>query len=72
MIQAGINKKIKSIDITDYNPSIEDFRSGMLLANMIYHFLIVKNLFYDKILWYVFLTVVDFLLNNFNKAKKIK
>jgi len=36
MFLAG-RHKIKCIDITDYNPSREDYRTGMLLANMIYY-----------------------------------
>jgi formiminoglutamase len=38
MMLAGRHEKISSVDITDYNPSIEDFRTGKLLANMVYYF----------------------------------
>ncbi|EGR28902.1 hypothetical protein IMG5_166960 [Ichthyophthirius multifiliis] len=38
MFQAGIDERIKSIDITDYNPNIEDYRTGLLLANLIYYY----------------------------------
>jgi hypothetical protein len=26
------------VDFTDYNPAIEDYRSGLLLANFFYYF----------------------------------
>ena len=42
LFEAGKSQEIKSIDFTDYNPSIEDFRSGLLLGNLIYHYILVK------------------------------
>ncbi|KRX09847.1 hypothetical protein PPERSA_02719 [Pseudocohnilembus persalinus] len=38
MFQAGKSENIQSVDITDYNPSKEDYRTGMLLVNMLYYF----------------------------------
>lgn len=29
---AGSDKRFKSVDFTDFNPSNEDFRTGILLA----------------------------------------
>lgn len=34
---------MKSIDITDYNPTIEDYRSGFLVGNLIYYFILSKG-----------------------------
>lgn len=36
--QAGWSKLVKGIDFTDFNPSNEDFRTGLLLANLVYYF----------------------------------
>ena len=35
----GLDRRIKSIDITDYNPLIEDYRTGYLISHMIYNFI---------------------------------
>jgi formiminoglutamase len=40
MMLAGHNEKISSVDISDYNPSVEDFRTGKLVANMVYYFML--------------------------------
>ena len=40
MFIIGSNKKIKSMSITDYNPLIEDFRTGRYLTNLIYYTLL--------------------------------
>ena len=39
MFLSGLDKRIKSIDITDYNPLIEDYRTGYLISYMIYNFI---------------------------------
>ena len=36
----GRDKRVKSIDITDYNPTVEDYRTGYLFGNMIYYFIV--------------------------------
>jgi arginase family enzyme len=38
MFQSGRNSKIKSVDISDYAPVIEDYRTGILISNMFYYF----------------------------------
>ena len=38
MMIAGRCEKIIGLDISDYNPKFEDFRTGLLLGNMIYFF----------------------------------
>jgi len=38
VLLAGIEKKVASLDFSDYNPKYEDFRTGLLLANLIYYF----------------------------------
>ncbi len=40
MLEAGKNKKIVGLDIIGYNPSIEDYRTGRLLTNIIYYFIL--------------------------------
>ncbi len=35
----GQQPNIKSIDITEFNPSCEDFESSLILLNLLYHFL---------------------------------
>lgn len=35
---AGKCSQIKSIDITDFNPANEDYRTGLLACNLIYYF----------------------------------
>lgn len=40
MLLSGQHRQIVSVDISDYNPTIEDYRTGFLLANMIYYFLL--------------------------------
>jgi formiminoglutamase len=40
MFQVGKNKNIKSLGICDYNPTVEDYRTGRLVANMIYYCLL--------------------------------
>lgn len=45
MLLIGGNSKFKSISITDYNSTIEDFRTGRLLTNMIYHVLLAFKKF---------------------------
>lgn len=39
MLMAGQDKRIKSLDVCDYNPTVEDYRTGYLLGNMIYYYL---------------------------------
>lgn len=43
-------KVVVSIDITDYNPTIEDYRTGFLLGNLIYYFILSNG---EKI-WYLY------------------
>ena len=31
------------MDITDYNPIIEDYRTGYLISHMIYNFVLGRN-----------------------------
>jgi len=38
MFQSGVNKKIASVDISGYCPGSEDYRTGHLLCNMFYYF----------------------------------
>jgi formiminoglutamase len=40
MMLAGKNKKIVTLTISDYNPTIEDYRTGRLLTNMVYYFIL--------------------------------
>jgi len=40
MYQSGRNKKIVSVGISDYNPMAEDWRTGRLISNMFYYFLL--------------------------------
>lgn len=35
---AGKNKKVISLDITEYCPGSEDYRTGILISNIIYYF----------------------------------
>lgn len=34
----GSNKKVGGLDITDYNPRFEDYRTGFLLGYILYYF----------------------------------
>lgn len=34
----GSNKKVGGVDITDYNPRFEDYRTGFLLGYILYYF----------------------------------
>jgi len=38
MVIAGACEQVKSVDITDYNPKFEDFRTGLFLGNMLFYF----------------------------------
>ena len=38
--ELGKDIRIKSIDFTNYNPLVEDYRSGYFLSNMIYYFIL--------------------------------
>eukprot|EP01016_Furgasonia_blochmanni_P044535 TRINITY_DN6191_c0_g1_i10.p1 TRINITY_DN6191_c0_g1~~TRINITY_DN6191_c0_g1_i10.p1 ORF type:complete len:223 (-),score=29.93 TRINITY_DN6191_c0_g1_i10:149-817(-) len=38
MFQAGKCPQVTSVDITEYNPAVEDFRTGRLVSNMFYYF----------------------------------
>lgn len=38
MFQSGRSKKIISVSVSDYNPRIEDWRTGRLISNMFYYF----------------------------------
>jgi formiminoglutamase len=38
MYVAGKDKRVKSLDVTDYNPTIDDYRSGYMVGNLIYYF----------------------------------
>jgi arginase family enzyme len=40
MLQAGRNKRVKLIDITEFNPSYEDYNSSLMIMNMIYYYLL--------------------------------
>lgn len=35
---SGKNKKVALMDMSEYNPAIEDYRTGRLLANVFYYF----------------------------------
>jgi hypothetical protein len=39
MLLCGMNKNIRSLDFTEFNPSIEDYNSSLFILNMIYYFL---------------------------------
>lgn len=38
--EAGRNKQVKLLDFSEYNPEIEEDRTGRLLVNMVYHFML--------------------------------
>jgi formiminoglutamase len=40
LLMAGMNSQVISVDISDFNPASEDFRTGTLVANLIYFFLL--------------------------------
>lgn len=40
---AANDKRLVSVDITEFNPSIEDYRSGFLLGNIIYYLMLGKG-----------------------------
>ena len=35
----GRNKKVCLVDIAEFNPSVEDYESSLLILNMLYYFL---------------------------------
>lgn len=35
----GANRKVKLVDISEFNPSVEDYESSLLLVNLLYYFL---------------------------------
>jgi len=37
-LEAGKSKKVKLFDVSEFNPKIEEYRTGRLVANMFYHF----------------------------------
>ena len=39
-LYAGIHNHVKLFDISEFNPRIEDYRTGRLVANMFYYFLL--------------------------------
>lgn len=39
MLQLGRDKRVKCLDITEFNPSNEDYNSSLTILNMIYYFL---------------------------------
>lgn len=43
MFLAGRDKRVNSLDISDYNPTVEDYRTGYLFANMVYYYLMGKG-----------------------------
>lgn len=40
MFLAGRNPNVRLIDITEFNPSFEDYNSSLLILNMIYYYLL--------------------------------
>jgi len=40
---AANDKRLVSVDITEFNPAIEDYRSGFLLGNIIYYLMLGKG-----------------------------
>jgi formiminoglutamase len=40
MLMFGRNPRVKIIDITEFNPSVEDYNSSLLILNMIYYYLL--------------------------------
>lgn len=40
---AGRNPAVALVDISEYNPKIEDYRTGRLVANMFYYFLLGRS-----------------------------
>lgn len=40
LLLAGMQKNIVSVDLSEFNPASEDFRTGTLVANLIYFFLL--------------------------------
>lgn len=37
------SQKVVSVDITEYNPTIEDYRSGFVIGNLIYYFMMGRG-----------------------------
>jgi formiminoglutamase len=42
--QAGKHKKVVGLDITEYCPGMEDYRTGILISNIIYYFIMGYSL----------------------------
>lgn len=38
VLLSGMEPRVVSVDFTDYNPKFEDFRTGLLLASLVYYF----------------------------------
>jgi arginase family enzyme len=38
--QAGLNPKVRLMDVSEFNPAIESYRTGRLVTQMFYHFLL--------------------------------
>jgi arginase family enzyme len=39
MMLFGASKKVALIDICEFNPSVEDYESSLLILNMLYYFI---------------------------------
>jgi formiminoglutamase len=40
MMVAGRNPRVRVLDITEFNPSFEDYNSSLLILNMVYYYLL--------------------------------
>jgi len=40
MLLAGRNPHVRILDITEFNPSYEDYNSSLLILNMVYYYLL--------------------------------
>jgi hypothetical protein len=44
MYLSGLERKIISVDISDYCPKFEDFRTGNLISNLFYYFVMAYSI----------------------------